>query len=107
MKGNYCGAPRDSSAVGRAANPAGASPIAPDLPQIVPLDAGRQGRVTVRALRYAVTSTTLAPGAFALTDAMPLSMPLAKAYISLFPMIWPFGALRTKKGSPFFEVLRS
>lgn len=46
------------------------------------------------------------PRAFAFTEAMPLSMALAEAYISLLPMIWPLGAFRAKKGSPFFEVFR-
>ena len=53
---------------------------------------------------YSSTSTTGASGAFLITDAMPLSLVLAVAYIWLDPITWPLVALRLNWNSPFFLV---
>jgi hypothetical protein len=55
----------------------------------------------------AVESAIDAPGALALTEAIPFSSAAAEEYISLVPMIWPLAALRTKYDSLPVELLRS
>jgi len=42
-----------------------------------------------------------------LTEAIPFSIEDLVEYISLEPISSPLAALRVKKASPFFEVLRS
>ena len=47
-----------------------------------------------------VASLTVFVGPFAFTDVIPLSIADADEYVSLFPIVWPLVALRTKSGSP-------
>jgi len=52
-------------------------------------------------------SRTVFVGPFVFTDLIPLSIADADEYISLFPIVCPLVALRTKNGSPRAELLRS
>lgn len=52
--------------------------------------------VVAKILQDQAVSATWASGAFFLTDAMPFSIPELREYISLFPMVCPLAAVRTK-----------
>ena len=61
----------------------------------------------VNAMDCYVASRTAFVGPVAFTDVIPLYIADADEYISLFPIVWPLVALRTKNGSPRVELLRS